>query len=112
MNKIFKVIWNPTTKLFVVTSEIAKSKNKTTKAISIKNILCAISVAGGTMIGGEAFATTASPVSAVGGEVFYVSMLSTGDTALGVNAVANDGATNNATAIGKNSNATGKGQRL
>lgn len=109
MNKIFKVIWNPTTKLFVVTSEIAKSKNKTTKAISVKDILCAIGIAGGTIIGGDAFAATATQVSAVGGETFYVSMTNNGNTALGVNAIANDLTTNNATAIGGNSNATGKG---
>lgn len=63
MNKIFKVIWNPATGNYTVTSETAKSRGK--KSGRSKLLISAV-VAGGLLSSFEALATGNEPGTPVG----------------------------------------------
>ncbi|BFU60275.1 ESPR-type extended signal peptide-containing protein [Rodentibacter abscessus] len=64
MNKIFKVIWNHATQTWVAVSELnrakGKTRSKTSKLPVLSTIAISIATAGGTVIGGEAFAAATS----------------------------------------------------
>ncbi|WGE47499.1 YadA-like family protein [Actinobacillus equuli] len=68
MNKIFKVIWNHTTQTFVVTSELSKSKAKsssTDERVNTKNLL-ALSALGSVVLGSALIPTMAEAAVAIG----------------------------------------------
>ncbi|MDH2997542.1 hypothetical protein A1D22_07385 [Pasteurellaceae bacterium LFhippo2] len=111
MNKVFRVLWNHATQSFVVTSELSKSKgkssNKTDKRVAPTLLAIAVGSAS-ALIGGSAMAATAATSLST---VYYeqgAHHLAVGSTATAnPNNSANDGG-NKAVSTGINATTTGQ----